>query len=211
MARYKLKTLETFEDLTLKEYAGLISHIKDIDDTTPRKICGVLYGAEIARKIELADSLRVMDMILKMKVPEGAELKRIIQINGANFGLIPDFQTMELGAFTDITELAKNMTQENILTIFAILYRPVKGIYSGGKYYNITEYETEDEATIKARAELFGDTLSGEELRAVLDFFLQNCKTFRNTTPKIYLRPWVTKAAAALILAGTVGLIWFIL
>jgi hypothetical protein len=92
---------------------------------------------------------------------------RIIEIDGVDYGLEPNFNKMETGAFIDLGDLMQDPIG-NMHKIMAILYRPV--IKSRQLLYSITPYSTEDDRIKEAREELFLHAMPYSVARAVVNF-----------------------------------------
>ena len=73
-----------------------------------------------------------------MSTTPNTEVNEIIEIEGVKYGLQPNLENMDLGAFVDLETYIKDV-DENIHKIFSVLYRPVKK--QEGKKYIIEEYE----------------------------------------------------------------------
>ena len=92
---------------------------------------------------------------------------RIIEIEGKKYGLEPDFNKMETGAFIDMGDLIQD-PMANMHKIMAILFRPV--VDSKQLLYTITPYSTEDDRIKEAREELFLHSMPYSVARAAVNF-----------------------------------------
>ena len=93
------------------------------------------------------------------------ELSRVVEIDGIEFGLIPDFDELSLGEFVDLDNYLQD-NYNNLSKIFAVLYRPV--IERDGNSYNIEPYSLKN---IIDRRELFNNRLSIDTVYGALVFF----------------------------------------
>ncbi len=93
------------------------------------------------------------------------ELSRVVEIDGIEYGIIPDFNELTLGEFVDLDNYLQD-NYNNLNKIFAVLYRPV--IERDGNNYNIEPYSLKN---ISDRRELFNNRLSIDTVYGALVFF----------------------------------------
>tara|TARA_R110001599_G_scaffold38730_8_gene118622 strand:+ start:526 stop:1170 length:645 start_codon:yes stop_codon:yes gene_type:complete len=93
------------------------------------------------------------------------ELSRVVEIDGIEYGFIPDFDDFTLAEFVDLDNYLQN-SWDNMSKIFAVLYRPIKD--REDNKYTIDTYTLKD---IKERRELFNDRLSIDTIYGALVFF----------------------------------------
>jgi len=94
-----------------------------------------------------------------------SELSRVIEIDGIEYGFIPDFDELSLGEFVDLDNYLQD-SYNNLKKIFAVLYRPI--VKRNGAKYIIEDY---DLRRIKKRRELFNKRLSMDTVYGALVFF----------------------------------------
>jgi hypothetical protein len=92
-------------------------------------------------------------------------LNRVIEIDGVEYGFIPDFDELSLAEFVDLDNYLQN-NWNNMHKIFAVLYRPVTK--REDNKYIIEPYSLKN---IKDRRELFNDRLSIDTVYGALVFF----------------------------------------
>jgi len=93
------------------------------------------------------------------------ELSRVVEIDGIEYGIIPDFNELTLGEFVDLDNYLQD-NYNNLNKIFSVLYRPV--IERDGNNYNIEPYSLKN---ISDRRELFNNRLSIDTVYGALVFF----------------------------------------
>ena len=103
--------------------------------------------------------------------PHSLDAYRIIKIDGSEFGLEPDFNKMETGAYIDITALLTDV-DSNLHKLMAILYRPIKARKSTN--YDLEVYSTEADSSVDQRADLMLRKMPYGVVRAVVNFILAN-------------------------------------
>ena len=92
---------------------------------------------------------------------------RNIKVEDQLFGLEPNFDAIETGAYIDITSHMEDI-ENSIHKLMAVLYRPI--LNSKGDKYTLTAYSTEDDYILKEREELFLRSMPYAVVRAVVNF-----------------------------------------
>lgn len=128
---------------------------------------------DLVRQIPLQDLDKIGGKIIELfsDNTEDVDIQEYyrIDIDGTVYGLEPDFNKMELGAYIDMIPLLEDVTA-NIHRIMAILYRPVEDILLNG--HTLTKYSIEGDADKKARQDLFLKKMPYSVARAVANFML---------------------------------------
>ena len=106
-------------------------------------------------------------------------LKKVIEINGVEYGMHPDLNSLTLGEYADIETMIKNGLEQNMPVLMAILFRPVTE--RNGKVYTIQAYDGE----ITIRAEEM-KKMSAEQVQSALVFFYHIVKELLKILP-LYL------------------------
>lgn len=168
------------EQISLKAYARLLSAIKEDKDVEQLAIKMMQVFNDLDQKdidrIPRATILNYYrDMIKVLDHSQPGEPKHLIKINGTLYGLEPDIQFMERGAWVAIQELAAFIEKDdNLAAVMAILYRPVKGKVLKHRFYEIESYADEKQHTFEARKALFNEELTLAEVQSCLNFILTN-------------------------------------
>lgn len=102
-------------------------------------------------------------------------LKRIIEIDGVEYGFEPDLSRMPYGAYVDISKYQTIAIDKQWAEIMSILYRPV--IKQSGQLYDIAQYEG------KIDGEKFMDVPMDVHFGALF-FFVTLLKDLQNDTLK---------------------------
>ena len=116
-----------------------------------------------------------MKKIGEMQSDEKTTLKKIITVNGKEYGFHPDLDSITLGEYSDLEHFIKLGIEKHLPEIMAVLYRPItsKEIDT----YNIEAY---DESVTK-RAEVM-KKMSSEQVQGALLFFYHFVQIFIMTT-----------------------------
>ena len=125
------------------------------------------------RKIPIGEIDKVGVHILKLFQEESSvkmepEEFRIISIDGVSYGLEPNFNKIETGAYIDLSELLSDI-EGNLHKIMAIIYRPVDELMYGG--YILHSYVEEADDLVNKRAEMFLKKMPYNVVRASVNFF----------------------------------------
>tara|TARA_R110002073_G_C9296413_1_gene566453 strand:- start:17 stop:661 length:645 start_codon:yes stop_codon:yes gene_type:complete len=169
LKEYKLPT--SWNEVSVKQYTNLMIAI-DKEDSTEIELMvkslealadipgGLLTKAPIKMLREAYNQLGELTSINPNK-----ELSRVIEIDGIEYGFIPDFDELSLGEFVDLDNYLQDGFN-NLDKVFAVLYRPV--VKRDGIKYTIEDYDLKE---ITKRRKLFSERMSIDTVYAALVFF----------------------------------------
>ena len=107
-----------------------------------------------------------MSKVGELQQEQDTKLKRIIEINGVEYGFHPDLDSISLGEYADIEQFIKNGIDSSLPELMAVLYRPIK--LKKNDIYIIEPYDGD----IRLRAEEMKQ-MSAEQVQSLpLVFFL---------------------------------------
>ena len=161
-------TINSWEDVTLETWIALTgisegSNAKEAEET-------IALLTDIPRKLVRELSLRDVTIILsKMGEVQGEKktiLKKIIEIDGTEYGMHPDLSEITLGEYADIETMIKEGIEKNLPELMAVLFRPVIERGESEDVYTIEAYD----GNIKIRAEVM-KKMSASKVQSVLVFF----------------------------------------
>ena len=167
--RYELPT--SWDEVSIKQYTNLMIAI-DKEDATDIELMvkslealadipgGLLTKAPIKMLREAYNQLNELT-----NTTPNMELSRVIEIDGIEYGFIPDFDELSLGEFVDLDNYLQDGFN-NLDKVFAVLYRPV--VKRDGIKYTIENYDLKE---ITKRRKLFNERMSIDTLYAALVFF----------------------------------------
>lgn len=134
----------SWEDLSLKTYLKFqqdSENYKDNDDAVfdlmIHHFCGINLDA--IRGISVDSYNLLKEKFTKFEKPEDCKLKRIIEVNGVEYGFEPNLSKMSYGAYLDIAKYDTITIDKNWGKIMDILYRPVTN--KTGALYEIKSYD----------------------------------------------------------------------
>ena len=169
LKEYKLPT--SWDEVSVKQYTNLMIAI-DKEDSTEIELMvkslealadipgGLLTKAPIKMLREAYNQLGELTSTNPNK-----ELSRVVEIDGIEYGFIPDFDELSLGEFVDLDNYLQDGFN-NLDKVFAVLYRPV--VKRDGIKYTIEDYDLKD---IIKRRKLFSERMSIDTVYAALVFF----------------------------------------
>ena len=159
-------TINSWEDVTLEKWIALTglaegSKTKEAEET-------ITLLSDIPQKLVRELSLRDVSVILsKMSRIQGEEeaiLKKVIEIDGTEYGMHPDLSEITLGEYADIESLIKEGVEKSLPELMAILFRPI--VAKENDVYDIEAYD----GKIKIRAEAM-KKMSASQVQSALVFF----------------------------------------
>lgn len=169
VSKYELPT--DWKEVSISEYSNLMK-VLDNDNASEIEVIvktiEALVGIE-SRILTKAPIKYLKEVygelsILTSKQPS-KYLKKVIEIDGVEYGMIPDFEDLTLGEFVDLDNYLQD-SWNNLVKIFAVLYRPI--VERKGDKYIIEDYTLKD---IKERREIFSNKLSIDTAHGAMIFF----------------------------------------
>ena len=169
-------TINSWSDVTLEKFAKLTelskgSKAKEAEET-------LVALSDMPRKLIKELSLKDVSIILgKMAELQGEQetiLKKIIEIDGIQYGMHPDLSEITLGEFADIETFIKEGIENNLPELMAVLFRPI--VEMKNDVYDIEGYD----GKIKIRAETM-KKMSAEQVQSALVFFYGFVMVFLQT------------------------------
>ena len=131
---------------------------------------------QLVKELALSDVAAIMSKIGELQAKQDTELKRIIEVNGVEYGFHPDLDSITLGEYADIETFIKNGIDTNLPELMAILYRPIKE--KKNDIYIIDAYDGD----ITMRTEEM-KLMSAEQVQASLFFFYNFAKELSKIMP----------------------------
>jgi hypothetical protein len=147
-----LKLIEAETGSKSKEAEETIAALSDI----PKKL---------VNELSIKDVAVIMSKIAELQAGQDSKLKRIIKVDGIEYGFHPDLDSITLGEYADIETFIKNDIEKNLPELMAVLYRPVSMKGKNG-VYTIEAYD----GNISIRAEEF-KKMAAEQVQSALVFF----------------------------------------
>ena len=161
-------TIDSWSDVTLEKFAELTELSKGSKAKEAEETLATL--SDMPRKLIKELSLRDVSIILgkmaELQEEQETILKKIIEIDGVEYGMHPDLSEITLGEYADIETLIKEGIEDNLPELMAILFRPITAKGESEDVYDIEAYD----GKIKIRAETM-KKMSAEQVQSALVFF----------------------------------------
>ena len=163
--KYRLVT--KWENVTLEKWAKIIA--KDTK-SKPKETLEMITALsdipkKLVRELSMQDVAAIMSRIAQIQADTKGELKRIIKVDGKEYGFHPDLDEITLGEYADIDNYIDMGLEGNLANLMAVLYRPI--VEKEGDVYTIEAYDTKD---FNLRAEAF-KKMKAREVNSSLLFF----------------------------------------
>jgi len=175
------KLINSWEEVTLEKWLQLIDFETGTKTEEATETIAALSNIpkQLVKELALSDVAVIMSRIAELQQEQDTKLKRIIEINGIEYGFHPDLDSISLGEYADIEQFIKNGIEKNLPELMAVLYRPVKDkkndIYIIDAYDGDIRLRTEEMKQMSAQqvqsALVFFYTL-GKELSEILPLYL---------------------------------------
>tara|TARA_R110002167_G_scaffold1246_1_gene5335 strand:- start:170 stop:772 length:603 start_codon:yes stop_codon:yes gene_type:complete len=177
----KFNLINSWADVTMETWLKLI----DFETGTKTEEATMTIAElsdipkELIKELSLSDVAAIMQRIAELQENKDTRLKRIIEVNGIEYGFHPDLDSITLGEFADIETIMKNGIDKNLPELMSILYRPIKEKHIKGAYVieaydgNITMRveEMKQMSASQVQAALFFFFLLGKELLKILQSY----------------------------------------
>ena len=177
----EFKLINSWSDVTLETWLQLIDFETGTKTEEATETIAALSNIpkQLIKELALSDVAVIMSKIGELQAKQDTKLKRIIEINGVEYGFHPDLNKITLGEYADIEQFIKNGIDKNLPELMAILYRPVK--LKKNKIYIIDPYDGD----IMMRTEEMKQ-MSAEQVQSALVFFYTLGKVLSEIMP-LYL------------------------
>ena len=158
--------IKSWEDVTLEKWVKLITFEKLSSTQEAMEVLGVLTDMpkKLIRELALQDVANIMSKVTELQREDKVVLKKIIKLEGKQYGFHPNLEDLTLGEWADIETFMEQGLDNNMHNIMAILFRPILEIENDA--YIIDAYN----GNIAVRAEKF-KKMSAEQVKRALVFF----------------------------------------
>jgi len=162
----EFKLINSWDDVTLETWLKLI----DFETGTKTEAATETIAAisdiprQLIKELALSDVGAIMSKVGELQAKQDTKLKRIIEVNGVEYGYHPQLSEITLGEYADIEQFIKNGIENNLPELMAVLYRPIKE--KKNDIYIIDSYDGD----IRLRAEEIKQ-MSAEQVQSALVFF----------------------------------------
>ena len=186
----KFKLISSWEEVSLEKWLKLIDFETGTKTEEATETIAALSNIpkQLVKELALKDVAVLMSKIAELQQKQDTKLKRIIEIEGVEYGFHPDLDSITLGEYADIETFIKNGIEKHLPELMAVLYRPIKekknDIYIIDAYDGNIRLRTEEMKKMSAQqvqsALVFFYNL-GKELSAILPLYLMERLTEMQT------------------------------
>ena len=175
------KLINSWSDVTLELWLQLIDFETGTKTEEATKTIEALSDIpkKLVKELALSDVVAIMSKIGELQAKQDTKLKRLIEINGVEYGFMPDLDSISLGQYADIETFIKNGIETNLPELMAVLYSPIK--FKKNDIYIVEAYDGD----IRLRAEEMKQ-MSAEQVQSALVFFYTLGKVLSEILP-LYL------------------------
>ena len=173
--------INSWTDVTLSTWLSLIDFETGTKTEEATETIAALSDIpkKLIKELSLSDVAVIMSKVGELQQEQDTKLKRIIEINGVEYGFHPDLDSISLGEYADIEQFIKNGIDSSLPELMAVLYRPIK--LKKNDIYIIEPYDGD----IRLRAEEMKQ-MSAEQVQSALVFFYNLGKVLSEIMP-LYL------------------------
>jgi hypothetical protein len=173
--------ISSWSDVTLSTWLQLIDFETGTKTEEATETIAALSDIpkKLIKELSLSDVAVIMSKVGELQAKQDTKLKRIIEINGVEYGFHPDLDSISLGEYADIEQFIKNGIDKQLPELMAVLYRPIK--LKKNDIYIIEPYDGD----IRLRAEEM-KLMSAEQVQSALVFFYTLGKVLSEILP-LYL------------------------
>ena len=177
----EFKLINSWSDVTLETWLSLIDFETGTKTEEATETIAALSDIpkKLIKELALSDVAVIMSKVGELQQEQDTKLKRIIEINGVEYGFMPDLDSISLGQYADIETFIKNGIDKNLPELMAVLYSPIK--LKKNDIYIIEPYDGD----IRLRAEEMKQ-MSAEQVQSALVFFYTLGKVLSEILP-LYL------------------------
>jgi len=177
----EFKLINSWEEVSLEKWLKLIDFETGTKTEEATETIAALSNIpkKLIKELALSDVATIMSRIAELQQKQDTKLKRIIEIDGIEYGFHPDLDSITLGEYADLETFIKNGIEKHLPEICAVLFRPIKE--KKNDIYIIDAYDGD----IRLRTEEM-KKMSAEQVQSALVFFYTFVKELSAILP-LYL------------------------
>jgi len=175
--------IDSWSDVTLEKWMQII----DIETGSKTKEAEETIAAfsdipkKLVKELPLKDVAIIMEKVAELQTKQDALLKKVIEIDGVEYGMHPDLDEITLGEYADIETFIKDGLEKNMPELMAVLFRPI--IERKNDIYTIEAYTGD----IRIRSEEM-KKMSAEQVQSCLVFFWHFVNALYLTLPSYLIQ-----------------------
>lgn len=172
------RLIKSWEDVTLEKWLKLIHFTEGTKSEEAAATIETLSNIpkQLIMELGLKDIVVIMSKIAELQAEEDSSLKRIIEVEGKEYGFHPDLDSITLGEYADLEQFIKLGIEKHLPDVMAVLYRPIVDKTENG-VYTIEAYD----GNITIRAEQM-KKMAAQNVQSALVFFYHFANVFVMTS-----------------------------
>ena len=177
--------INSWADVTLEKWLKVIDAETGSQTEQAEETIAALSDMpkKLVKELALRDVAIIMGKIADLQSKQNTLLRKVVEINGVEYGMHPDLSEITLGEYADIESFIKDGLEKNMPEIMSVLFRPViEKSESNSEAYTIEAYD----GNITIRTEEF-KKMSAEQVQAALFFFSNLGKGLLRTLPSFLM------------------------
>ena len=157
----EFKLISKWSDVTLEKWIKLVKFQEGTKTEEALDTIATLSNIprQLIKELSIKDVAIIMGRIADLQQQQNSALKRIINVEGNEYGFHPDLDEISLGEYADIETFIKNGIEKSLPELMAILYRPITE--KKNDIYTIEAYD----GNIKIRTEVMRK-MSAEQVQS---------------------------------------------
>ena len=162
----EFKLISSWADVTLETWLKLIEFKggSKAEEATETLEALSNIPKQLIEQLSLRDVALIMGRVSELQATTNSSFKRIVEIEGIEYGFHPNLDDITLGEYADLEQFIKVGLEENLANVMAVLYRPV--VEKKNEVYTIEAYGE----GFQIRAEQM-KKMSAEQVQSALVFF----------------------------------------
>ena len=163
----EFKLISSWSDVNLETWLKLIEFETGSKTQEAEGTIATLsdMSKQLINQLSLKDVAVIMEKIAEFQAGQDSSLKKIIEIEGVEYGFHPNLDDITLGEYADLETFIKNGIEQHLPEVMAVLYRKVTEKTDSG-VYTIEKYGGD----LTIRAEQM-KKMSAEQVQSALVFF----------------------------------------
>ncbi len=163
----EFKLISSWSDVNLETWLKLIEFETGSKTQEAEGTIAALsdMSKQLINQLSLKDVAVIMEKIAEFQAGQNSSLKKIIEIEGVEYGFHPNLDDITLGEYADLETFIKNGIEQHLPEVMAVLYRKVTEKTDSG-VYTIEKYGGD----LTIRAEQM-KKMSAEQVQSALVFF----------------------------------------
>ena len=163
----EFKLINSWSDVTLERWLKLIEFQTGSKTQEAEETIAAMSDIpkQLINQLSLKDVAVIMEKISELQAGQDSSLKKIIEIEGVEYGFHPNLDEITLGEYADLETFIKMGIEQHLPEVMAVLYRKVTEKTDSG-VYTIKKYGGD----LTIRAEKM-KKMTAEQVQSALQFF----------------------------------------